>query len=55
MPEIRDMSREHILATLGGLQSRLSEWLGTELDLSSAAWMRSSVSERAEREAIVAF
>ena len=55
IPEFTDMSSEHILATLGGLQSRLTEWLGVEADLSSAAWMRSSVSERAQCEAIVAF
>ena len=50
-----DPTKKQTLVTLGRLQNRLSEWLGTEVDLSSAAWMRSSVSERAKREAILAF
>lgn len=50
-----DPARQQTLVTLGGLQNRLSEWLGAEVDLAVAAWMRSSVSERAKREALVAF
>lgn len=50
-----DPAKTQTLVTLGALQSRMSEWLGAEVDLSSAAWLKSSVSERARQEAILAF
>jgi len=43
------------LVKIGSLQQRLSEWLGAEVELSSADWMREPVRSRAMREAVVAF
>jgi predicted nucleotidyltransferase len=50
-----DPAKQQTLFTLGGLQYQLSEWLGTEVDLAVAKWMREQIRERAEREAVVAF
>jgi len=50
-----DPAKRQTLVTLGGLQSGLEEWLGAHVDLSSAAWLKSAVSERAQRESIIAF
>ena len=50
-----DKSRRLTLVKLGGLQERLSEWLGTEVDLSSAEWMKEPVRSRAMREAVLVF
>lgn len=50
-----DRSKRLTLVKIGSLQQRLSEWLGAEVELSSADWMREPVRSRAIREAIVAF
>lgn len=50
-----DKSNRLTLVKIGSLQQRLSEWLGTEVELSSADWMREPVRSRALREAVVAF
>jgi uncharacterized protein len=50
-----DKSRRLTLVKIGSLQHRLSEWLGAEVELSSADWMREPVRSRAIREAVVAF
>ena len=50
-----DKSKRLTLVVVGSLQSRLSELLGADVDLSSAEWMREPVRSRALREAIVAF
>ncbi len=50
-----DSSKRLTLVIVGSLQSRLSELLGAEVDLSSAEWMREPIRSRALREAIVAF
>lgn len=50
-----DRSKRLTLVKIGSLQQRLSEWLGAEVELSSADWMREPVRSRAVREAIVAF
>jgi uncharacterized protein len=50
-----DPSKPVTLVTLGSLESRLSRLLGAKVDLSSAAWLKPTVSERALREAVVAF
>lgn len=50
-----DKSKRLTLVKIGSLQQRLSEWLGTEVDLSSAEWMREPVRSRAIREALVVF
>lgn len=43
------------ILTLGGLQQRLTELLGAEVDLSSEAWMKEPVRRRALEEAILVF
>ena len=50
-----DRSKRLTLVKIGSLQQRLSEWLGAEVELSSADWMREPVRSRALREAVVAF
>ncbi len=50
-----DASKRLTLVTMGRLQSRLSELLGVEVDLSSTEWMREPVRTRAIREAVLAF
>jgi hypothetical protein len=50
-----DAARPLTLVKIGSLQHRISEWLGTEVEISSAAWMREPVRSRAMREAVVAF
>jgi hypothetical protein len=50
-----DRTRRLSLVRIGSLQSRLSELLGAEVDLSSAEWMREPVRSRALGEAILAF
>lgn len=50
-----DASKRLTLVTLGRLQSRLSELLGVEVDLSSSAWMKGPVRVKAMDEAIRAF
>ena len=43
------------LVKIGSLEHRLTEWLGVEVELSSAEWMREPVRSKAIREAVVAF
>jgi predicted nucleotidyltransferase len=43
------------LVTMGGLESRLCDLLGTKVDLTAAEWMRVPVREQALREAVLAF
>jgi hypothetical protein len=43
------------LLTLSGLQIRLSDLLGTEVDLSSSTWLKEPVRARADREAVHVF
>jgi uncharacterized protein len=50
-----DSSKRLTLVTLGRLQSRLSELLGVEVDLSSPAWMKDPVRTKAMHEAVRAF
>jgi predicted nucleotidyltransferase len=50
-----DKSQRLSLVTVGRLQSRLSELLGTDVDLSSAEWMKEPIRSRAMNEAILAF
>jgi predicted nucleotidyltransferase len=50
-----DRSRRITLVTVGGLESRLADLLGSKVDLSSADWMREPVRTRALREAVLAF
>ena len=43
------------LVTVGGLESHLTELLGSKVDLSSEKWMKEPVRVRALREAVNAF
>ena len=43
------------LLTLAGLQQRLTELLGAEVDLSSERWMKEPVRREAIEEALLAF
>jgi hypothetical protein len=52
---LADFSRRITLVTVGGIESRLADLLGTKVDLSSANWMREPVRTRALREAVLAF
>jgi predicted nucleotidyltransferase len=50
-----DKSRRLSLVIVGSIQSRLSELLGVDVDLSSAEWMKEPVRSRVLSEAILAF
>ncbi len=50
-----DKSKRLSLVTVGSIQSRLSELLGAQVDLSSAEWMREPIRSKALSEAILAF
>ena len=50
-----DTSKRITLVTLGSLQSRLTDLLGAEVDLSSAAWMKEPIRHQALQEAVLAF
>jgi predicted nucleotidyltransferase len=54
---LADFDAEKRLSLLGvaGIQVRLEEMLGRSVDLSSPAWLKPRVSERAMREAVVVF
>jgi predicted nucleotidyltransferase len=50
-----DKTRRYTLLTMGRLESRLADLLGTKVDLSSPEWLNDTVSDQAQREAVVAF
>jgi uncharacterized protein len=50
-----DRSKRLTLVTIGSLESRLAEWLGTEVELSSEEWMREPARAKALSEAVLAF
>ena len=50
-----DKTRRYTLLTMGRLESRLADLLGTKVDLSSPEWLKETVSDRALRESVVAF
>jgi predicted nucleotidyltransferase len=50
-----DKTRRYTLLTMGRLESRLADLLGTRVDLSSPAWLKESVRNQAMREAVLAF
>ena len=50
-----DKTRRYTLLTMGRLESRLADLLGTKVDLSSPEWLNGTVSDQAQREAVVAF
>ncbi len=50
-----DKTRHYTLLTMGRLESRLAELLGTRVDLSSPEWLKESVKDQVLREAVLAF
>jgi uncharacterized protein len=50
-----DRNKRYTLLTMGRLESRLADLLGTKVDLSSPDWMKDSVRMQTLREAVLAF
>jgi hypothetical protein len=50
-----DKSKRLTLVKVGSLQSRLTDLLGANVDLSSPEWMKEPVKSKALREAVLAF
>jgi predicted nucleotidyltransferase len=50
-----DKTKQYTLLTMGRLESRLADLLGTRVDLSSPEWLNQSVRNRILREAVLAF
>jgi len=50
-----DKKKHHTLLTMGRLEIRLADLLGTRVDLSSPEWLRESIRSQVLREAIDAF
>lgn len=50
-----DKSKHFTLLTVGRLESRLADLLGTRVDLSSPDWLKESIKTRVLREAVDAF
>ncbi len=48
-------TRVHTLQTMGRIESRLADLLGTRVDLSSPEWLKESVKNQVLREAVLAF
>lgn len=50
-----DKKKHFTLLTMGRLENRLADLLGTRVDLSSPEWLRESIKTRVLQEAIDAF
>jgi predicted nucleotidyltransferase len=50
-----DKTKHYTLLTMGRLENRLADLLGTRVDLSSPEWLKESVKNRVLREAVLAF
>lgn len=50
-----DNTRRYTLLTMGRLENRLADLLGTKVDLSSPEWLKESVKSQVLREAVLAF
>ena len=50
-----DKTKPYTLLTVGRLESRLADLLGTRVDLSSPEWLKESIKTRVLREAVHAF
>ena len=50
-----DETKRYTLLTMGRLESRLADLLGTGVDLSSPEWLKESVKNQILREAVLAF
>jgi predicted nucleotidyltransferase len=50
-----DTTKRYTLISMGRLETRLADLLGTRVDLSSPEWLKESVKDQVLREAVVAF
>lgn len=50
-----DETRRYTLLTMGGLESRLADLPGTNVDLSSPEWLKESIKSQVLRESVLAF
>ncbi len=50
-----DKTKRYTLLTMGRLENRLADLLGTRVDLSSPEWLKESVKNQVLREAVLAF
>ena len=50
-----DKTKHYTLLTVGRLESRLADLLGTRVDLSSPEWLKESIKTQVLREAVHAF
>lgn len=50
-----DKTKHYTLLTMGRIENRLADLLGTRVDLSSPEWLKESIRNRVLREAVVAF
>jgi predicted nucleotidyltransferase len=50
-----DKTKHYTLLTMGRLENRLTDLLGTKVDLSSPEWLKESVKNQVLREAVLAF
>jgi predicted nucleotidyltransferase len=50
-----DKTRRYTLLTMGRLESRLADLLGTPVDLCSPEWLKESIKYQVLRESVLAF
>ena len=50
-----DKTKHYTLLTMGRLENRLADLLGTRVDLSSPEWLKESVKNQVLEEAVLAF
>jgi predicted nucleotidyltransferase len=50
-----DKTKHYTLLTMGRIESRLADLLGTRVDLSSPEWLKESVKKQVMQEAVLAF
>lgn len=50
-----DVTKRYTLLTMGRLETRLAELLGTKVDLSSPEWLNESLKKQILNEAVLAF
>src|ERR1700687_188593 len=50
-----DKTKRYTLLTMGKLENRLADLLGTRVDLSAREWLKESVKDQVLRESVLAF
>src|SRR5580658_8589958 len=50
-----DKTKHYTLLTMGRIENRLADLLGTRVDLSSPEWLKESIRDRVLREAVMPF